>query len=284
MTNYTLITGASEGLGKAFALQCAERRMNLVMLALPNSGLRKIAQFIRDNYSVAVYDYEVDLTDELTCREFIAELKANSIPINILINNAGMGGTSDFGEMPLEIYRKMIFLNVWATTYLTYELLPILSQHPQAYILNVSSMATFFHFPYKQVYGATKAYIYHFCRALQQELLHQKNISISIVCPGGINTTPALTRSNNSSGLLSRISILQPEEVAKIAIEQLFEKKLVIIPGKANKIYLLLKYLPNYVLNRLSRSTMQKLKSNLKRQKVPVDSWNHKSAESIIVN
>ncbi len=268
-----MITGASEGLGKAFALHCAERGMNLVLLALPESGLSKIAQFIRDNYEVTVHCYELDLTDEQACKDFITDLKANSFPINILINNAGIGGTFAFGEMPLDTYRKMIFLNVWATTYLIYEILPILSSHSQAYILNVSSLAAYFHFPYKQVYGATKAYIYHFSKALQQELRHQKNISVSILCPGGMNTSPSLTRFHNNSGILSRLSILQPEEVAKIAIEQLLAKRQVIIPGTANKAYLLLKYLPAFFLNRLSQTTLLKIKSRLKSQERPVETF-----------
>jgi short-subunit dehydrogenase len=134
------------------------------------------------------------------------------------------------------------------------------------------------------VYGATKAYIYHFSKALQQELQQQKNISISILCPGGMNTSPALTRFHNGSGLLSRISVLQPEEVAKIAIEQLFDKKQVIIPGKANKIYLFLKYLPSFFLNRLSQTTIRKIKLSLNSQKRPVESLDQLVAGSNVTD
>src|SRR5438046_905320 len=95
---YTLITGASEGFGKALAIECARRRMNLILVALPGPELQHLACFIRKNFFVDVQFFEADLAQEVECYELHTKIVQGQLPVNVLINNAGVGNTQMFTE------------------------------------------------------------------------------------------------------------------------------------------------------------------------------------------
>src|SRR5687767_6194155 len=184
---FTLITGASEGLGKFLALECAARRMNLMLVSLPGSGLDNVASFIKKNFDVSVEFFETDLSLSGSCHMLISEIEERNLKINILINNAGQGSTSMFEERTAEFYEKQIMLNVMSTTVITRLLIKNLMRCKPSYILNVGSLASFFTLPEKQVYGGTKAYVYAFSKSLEREF-GKKGVKVSVLCPGGINT------------------------------------------------------------------------------------------------
>jgi short-subunit dehydrogenase len=259
--NYTLITGASEGFGKALALECAGRYLNLVLVALPGSGLANLACYIERNYEVRVLFFEHDLSKKEECIRLFEEIKQRDLKINMLINNAGMGGTHFFEERDAEYYYKQIELNVIAPTLLTHCFLQTLEKNSPSYILNVGSLASFFYLPKKGVYGGTKSYLVSFSKSLRREL-KSKNIFVSTVCPGGMNTTPMLILQNKNMKGMGRWSVMNPDEVAKIAIEGMLEKKEVIIPGFWNRVFMLLdKLLPKWFKEILTEKSMKKSKT-----------------------
>ncbi|MGI8601173.1 MAG: SDR family NAD(P)-dependent oxidoreductase [Chitinophagaceae bacterium] len=234
---FTLITGASEGLGKYFALECASRKMNLVLVALPQSGLSQLATYLREQYKIQIIILEIDIASKEGCEEVFAEVKDLGIEINILINNAGIGGTFSFEERSVEYYNKIINLNILAPTLLSRLFFSDLNFNNNSYILNVSSLAGLFRLPNKQVYGATKAYLVAFSENLQQEI-QNKNLHVCVLCPGGMDTTWYLTLQNHLTGTwLSRNSILHPKAVAEIAIAAMLKGKKLIVPGKLNRLF-----------------------------------------------
>ncbi len=260
--NYTLITGASEGFGKALAIECAQRKMNLILVALPGPELYTLTNFIRKNYAVEVIGIEKDLCKEESCFELFTEIAMQRLKVNMLINNAGIGSTVAFEEGSVSLYQKQIKLNVLATTLITHHFLPLLQKNKPSYILNVGSLASFFCLPKKHVYAATKSFIYHFSKSLHNEL-KQDNINVSVLCPGGMNTNLLLTLMNRTGNFLSRLSIMEPEEVAPIAIRALLRKKEVIIPGVMNQLFLALdKALPGFIKKILRNRTMRELNPN----------------------
>ena len=186
--HYTLITGASDGFGKALAIECARRKMNLVLVALPGPELANLAKFIRKNFRVDVKIFEKDLTCEPHCYDLLLEILHSNLHVNILINNAGIGNTQVFSETSPEFFKRQIKLNVIATTLLTSLFIPELKKYGPSYLLNIGSLSSFFYLPKKQVYGATKSFIYFFSKCLRHELEHE-NISVSVACPGGMNIT-----------------------------------------------------------------------------------------------
>jgi len=258
---YTIITGASEGLGKAFAIECASRQMNLVLVSLPRSGLHGLSNFIRNNFKVSVIAIEKDLSQSSACYDLFLEIEKMQLSVDVLINNAGVGSTMLFVEGSPEFYEKQIRLNVLATTVITHLFIKNLPGTRPAHILNVGSLASFFYLPKKQVYGGTKSYIYYFSKSLKKEL-RGKGVNVSVLCPGGINTNLSVTLINKNSPWTSRISIMDPEDVAAVALTGLFKRKGVIIPGRLNRFFLFLdKILPAFIKTYMTNRTMKKIKT-----------------------
>ena len=196
--NYCLITGASEGFGRALAIECAGRKMNLILVALPGPELFYLANFIERNYKVEVIVFEKDLTKEEECMELFKEVCERNYNINILVNNAGLGNTQLFSEGSIAFYKQQLKLNVVATTLLTRLFLDMLRNNTPAYILNVGSLCSFFYLAKKQVYGATKSFIYFFSKSLRREL-ENENIHVSVICPGSMNTNTSVILLNKKS-------------------------------------------------------------------------------------
>src|SRR6266487_958335 len=199
--SYTIITGASDGFGKALAIECARRKMNLILVALPGAELYYLASFIERNFFIDVKVFEKDLTKEVDCHDLHSQVLKAGLKVNMLINNAGIGNTQVFTETLPELFKQQIKLNVLATTLLTSLFIPELKKHGPSHILNVGSLCSFFYLPKKQVYGATKSFIYFFSKSLRREL-KQKNISVSVVCPGGMNTNFRVSLMNRTGNLL----------------------------------------------------------------------------------
>jgi short-subunit dehydrogenase len=258
---YALITGASDGFGKALALQCASLKMNVILVALPGPELYYLASFIQNNYGVKAVCFEKDLSEGRGCHELFQEVTRQKLLVNVLINNAGIGNTNFFEERESDFYEKQIHLNVITPTILSRLFLDNLKQTAPAYILNVSSLASFFYLPKKQVYGATKSYLVAFSKSLRREL-KKDNISVSVACPAGMNTNVQVSLLNRTGNWLTRISIANPEDIAPMVIKNMLKGKEVIIPGFISHFYLLLdKFLPAIIKKALTNKAMHKLKT-----------------------
>lgn len=230
-----IITGASEGLGKSFAIEMAQKNYNLVLVALPQSGLPQLAAFIRRNFTVNVLYFEMDLTQTESCVSLFESLKQQRVVADILINNAGLGNWAWFEEKSLQFYRTQIELNIITPVLLTRLFLAQVDKERRSFLMNVGSLGGLFIVPKKQVYGATKSFIRYFTNCLRMELSNS-NTSVSLLSPGGINTKPELLVLNHSIKGISRFTILEPEQVAKAALKGMFKGKREIIPGRLNRI------------------------------------------------
>lgn len=239
MKNLTaLITGASEGLGKSIAFELAERGMDLILISLPDSGLPELVDFIKANFAIQVTYFELDLTQIEQCSTIFDELYKKKITVDVLINNVGLGNWSWFEEKDIYFYKKQIDLNITCTVLLTKLFLSQINKENQSYILNVGSLGGRFVVPRKLVYGATKSFISYFTKCLQLEQ-YGSTVRVSLLSPGGINTKAELLVLNHTLKGLSKATILEPEEVAKIAIDGLMKGKKEIIPGKMNRLLVL---------------------------------------------
>src|SRR4051812_26973488 len=111
---YSMITGASEGLGKAFAFELASKKFDLILIALPDTGLQFLASFIRKNFEIDVIYFEFDLTNITNHIFLFDELSKKNINVQMLVNNAGIGNWSWFEDKSIMFYKKQIELNVLA--------------------------------------------------------------------------------------------------------------------------------------------------------------------------
>ena len=256
MKTYTLITGASTGFGRALTLECAQRSMNMVLVALPNSGLPNLCAFLRTHYKIDVLCFEIDLSTEDNCLELYRRIKNSGCTIKYLINNAGVLSSGLFEDLSKDYFLKQIEVNITAPTLLTKLFLDDLKVVAPSGILNVCSMASFFYLPKKQVYGGTKAYLLSFSKSLRKEL-KRHGISVSIVCPGGMNTTSKICLQNRKLGSIARQSILDPEDAARITMQHFLKSKEVIIPGQLNKVFKTLDaLLPEFIKNKLTSNAI----------------------------
>lgn len=237
---FVVITGASQGLGKEFALEFAKRKMNLIMVSLPNQGLVDLSKEITSKYKVKTAPFEIDLS---VCDNVIllADWINNNFNISILINNAGTGGTKKFVDAKVDYINTIMQVNVVATSILTHQLLPNLLRQKQGYILNVSSMAAFSPIGYKTVYPASKTFIHSFSRGLNEEL-KDTNVCVSVVNPGAMKTSAEITSRIEKQGLLGKLTLLDPQKVAQYCVQQLFKKDSVIMVNPIS--WAILKILP----------------------------------------
>jgi short-subunit dehydrogenase len=230
---YALITGGSKGFGKLLAIELSLRKVNVILASLKGEEIQETAEACR-KLGVKAETYEANLTDRdelLKMTEWIN----NSFNVNILINNAGMGGTQAFHKSDLGYIENLIHINVLATSIITHQLLPNLLKQDQSYILNVSSMAAVSPIGYKTVYSATKRYIQHFSMALYHEL-KGTSVSVSVVLPGPMKTNSEITGRIEKQGFLGKISLTSPERAARVGIGRMFKKKPYILVGRKNYI------------------------------------------------
>lgn len=256
LTNkYTLITGASTGLGKELAMECARRGKNLILTALPEENITGLGKELSVKSNVDVKTIETDLTKDGAVEQLVEEI--SELEIEILINNAGVGGTKSFLEASPEYIDQILLLNMRALVLLTRLMLPVLKQQTKAFILNIASMASFGPMPFKTVYPASKAFVYSFSRGLSAEL-SGTGVKVSVAHPGGMRTNAEVTRRIESHSRLIRSTTLSTESVAKICVRQLLRGDELIIPGFMNKLsWLVFKIVPVWMRLKIMRFSLQ---------------------------
>jgi short-subunit dehydrogenase len=254
---YTVITGASQGLGKSLATECAKRGRDLILISLPNENINELTNVLTDKYGIHAIGYETDLTEDSNITE-LSEWITNNYHIDMLVNNAGTGGTKRFSDATESYIDNIIFLNIRALVMLTRNLLPLLKEQKKAYILNIASLASFGPMPFKTVYPASKAFVYSFSRGLNAEL-KDCNITVSVAHPGGMATNPDVSERIEKYNSFVKATILSPEEVANICIKKILKGKSLIIPGVSGKLsWMFFRYFPAQLRLNIFRKTLLK--------------------------
>lgn len=259
---YTLITGASQGMGKQMADECAKRGRNLLLVALPNENLKEFSEHLIRQYNIKADYFECDLIIKKSVENIFKWTQENNYAIDFLINNAGFGGAGSFEDYTFEYVNNMIDLNIRATTNLTHLFIPELKKNTPSYILNNASMVANFPCPYKTIYAATKAYVKNFTRALREELKPQ-GISVSVLQPGATPTNKIVRNQINEGGFFFKISVTSIDQVAKKAIDRTLKGQAIIVPGYKNRISLrFIKLVPMIILQRIIANAASSIKQN----------------------
>ncbi|MDP2235516.1 MAG: SDR family NAD(P)-dependent oxidoreductase [Bacteroidales bacterium] len=224
---YAVITGASQGLGRAYATELAKRKYNVVLVSLPGQNLQQLSDWIKREYKVQSYYYEADFSVDSNILGLTNWLNEN-FNISILINNAGIGGSKAFDEASVMDIHTIIQVNVKATAVITHQLLQNLKRQPQSYILNVSSIAAFSPVGYKTVYPASKAFVHSFSRGLCAELKYT-NVFVSVIHPGAMATNEEISSRIEKQGIIGKLTLLKPEKVAQYSVSRLLKRDTVIM-------------------------------------------------------
>jgi len=247
----TLITGASSGIGKAFAYQLAKEKHNLIIIARREDLLKKISNEIQNKYKVKVNVVAADLTSEKGITAIKNFMQKNKINLNMLINNAGFGTHLEFAKSNLEKELAMIDLHCKAMLKLIYLVLPQMTKRKRGTIINVASAAAFLPTPYMATYSATKSFMLHFSEALAQEV-KTSNIKVLTLCPG-ITKTQFQEVQQLKNTYFKKFRMMTPDAVVKQCLKDLKKGEIISIPGIENVgLYYLAKIIPRNLLLNIS--------------------------------
>lgn len=227
---FTLITGASMGIGRSMAIECASRGMNVLLVALEEDLLAELAQHLRHQYGVDADFKPADLTEPNEVRAVYDWCVERGYQVNMLLSNAGIGSGGIYENNPLEKYRTLVLLNNMAAVQLTHHFLPMLKQNQQAWLMYTSSMEATIPIPFKAVYSASKHFLYGFSLALKEEL-RDFGVSVSVLCPGPVATNEGSIARLKTQGKIAQLAVQTPDAVALHAINGLLAGRRVIVPG-----------------------------------------------------
>ena len=237
-----LITGASAGLGSEFARQLANRASTLVLVARRSDRLEALrAELTTQRPKLKVHVRPVDLSKHKSVSDLCGWLEQESVTVDLLINNAGLGDRGSFATSQFGRVNDMVQLNVVSLTLLTHRLLPRMIAAKRGAILNVSSCASFMPMPGLGVYAATKAYVTSFSEALRMEL-RGTGVRVEALCPGPVHTefdTVAM-RPDTLKRPAPEFTYVAAEEVVRLGLEGIENDRAVVVPGLVMKIAMLL--------------------------------------------
>ena len=230
-----LITGASSGIGAAFARSLAAQGYNLVLVARREAQLKNLADELHRKFNIRARVFPADLSDPAQVKR-LETLIAEAGDLEILINNAGFGVPGKFAEIQAERNVEMIQVHVVATVCLCRAALPGMISRGRGSIINVSSVAAFMATPRNATYSATKAYLNVFSEGLQNEL-KGTGVRVQALCPGLTHTEfhdrPGY---EDYKTKIPGFLWMSAEDVVRESLDALKKNRVICVPGFKNRL------------------------------------------------
>lgn len=232
--HWSLITGASAGIGRELALVFAAEGYDVVLVARSADKLEALAEEIRDRHGRRAEVIAMDLTGDTAARDLFNEVRARGISVEVLVNNAGTGEIMKFAEAELEHIDTILRLNVVVLTQLTRLFAAPMVRRGSGSILNVASVAAFQPTPTLSVYGATKAFVLSLSEALSEEL-SGTGVTVTAVCPGFVDTDLVrhLADELGRPDFVPSFLMLDAAQVAREGFEACMRGEVVYINGRS---------------------------------------------------
>jgi len=251
-SSFVVITGASTGIGKALAHEYAQNGYNLLLIARRKMLLEEIAKDLSTHFSITVKTLECDLLNTDYEKNIEQFCKDHSITIDTFINNAGVGNYQDFIDQNPNEINCMISLNIQALTQLSHFCLNFWKKNNlPGKLVNIASVAAYVPLEKYAIYAATKAYVKSFSQSLNLEC-KKYNIQVSCVCPGGTKTDFFQVSGQTMTSMGEKM-MMSSKDCAKIIYSDLNKRKIIIVPGLANKLSVLFsKLLPELFFIKIS--------------------------------
>ena len=228
-----LVTGASSGIGAAYARALRARGERLILVARREARLAALAEELGGTEAVA--RIPEDLADRSGPERLQIEIERRGLAVDILVNNAGSGDTGPFAEAPIERLTAMVDLNARAVVELTRRLLPGMIARRRGRIVNVVSNAAFQPVPFLGVYAATKSLVLSFTEALATEL-RGTGVRVQALCPGPTDTEFFEVARTGKDLRIHRLPRMSAEDVVACSLRALDSGRLVVVPGFANRV------------------------------------------------
>lgn len=247
---YTLITGATKGIGNELSKLFSKDKHNLFLVARNEEQLLKLKEKLEKEDNIKVVTLSVDLSKENEIDILLDKINSMEIVIENLVNNAGMGSFGYFDEIDEERDFDLINVNIFAITKLIKALLPKMKERKTGGILNVASTAAFVGGPKMSTYYSSKAYVLTLSEALYEEC-KEHNVRVSCLCPG-----PVKTSFQSNAGIVksekAKKYLMEADLVAKIGYHGFRKGKPIIIPGFKNRVMVnSTKFLPRGIIRKI---------------------------------
>lgn len=237
---YTLITGATGGLGRAFSELYAKDKNNLILVSTKKDKLEELKKELTEKYQIVVETFTADLSIDSERRKVYEFAKGLGF-VNNLVNNAGFGDQCAFKDMDVENQLKMVEVNCTAVLYFTRMFIPDMIANDDGHIINVGSISSFVPGPYLSTYHASKAFVLSLGEAVAHEI-RKTNVKLLTLCPG-----PFVSGFVGRAGNIRVFQNMKPitaMSVAEYGYKKSKKGKRVAIVGLKNKILL---FLPRFV-------------------------------------
>lgn len=236
MAQTALITGASSGIGEAFAHALAKPGDTLILVARSQGRLEALAAKLRADHGIAVEVIAADLSRPGSGPALAAEVSKRGFSVDLLINNAGFGTQGAFEQQDAAREAEEIRLNASAVVDLSHAFLPPMLDARHGAIINIASSAAFQPMPFFAVYAATKAFVYSFSDALNEEL-RGRGVHVMSVCPGPVDTAFfEATGAHNLRKKVPKGSMVSAQYIVDASLAGLASRSRVVVPGGMTKI------------------------------------------------
>jgi hypothetical protein len=237
-----MITGASGGLGRVLADECAGRGYNLFLTDINSEKLDLFKASLLRQHKVNVLARACDLTSEKSFHRLMEFIDRHDLRFDMLLNVAGVDHEGAFMATDSSRLQSIIDLDVTSTIRLTHAILQRRQSNRVFYLLFVSSLASFFPMPLKATYAASKRFLLDFSYALRQELKSQ-HVQVLTLCPAGLATTSRTLQAIIAQGLWGQLTTNRLEHVCQKTINRLISGKKIYVPGVINRVMKTIAYL-----------------------------------------
>jgi short-subunit dehydrogenase len=252
--NTTLITGASSGIGAAFARKFAALGRNVFLVARSEDKLITLCNELGRMSGIRAQYLALDLTEPNAAARLFEETKKRDLEIDMLINNAGFGSMGFFDKLDPEAELQIIDLNVRALVDITHRFLLPMRERKQGTIINVASTAAFQPVPFMTTYAATKAFVLSFSEALAEEN-RPYGVHVMALCPGVTDTN--FFAASHMDRPPMRISETA-EDVVDTALRGLKRHKASIVSGWTNRLLVFVeRFLPRFAVLRIAGKALR---------------------------
>ena len=253
---WAIVTGASSGLGRDFALHLAARGANIVAAARRADRLAELEREIAERHGREVLSVTVDLSSEAGVDALHRAVADAGIEPLVLVNNAGFGQWGYFLDIPWEKERAMLNLDIVSLVYATRTFAADMIARGRGYILQIASIGAYQSAPTYASYAAAKSFVLHHGEALRHEL-RDTGVSVTVLSPG-VTATEFLDVAGQKPTLYQRMAMMESERVVEVGIRAMMRRRLSVVPGLFNKVSVQLnRLLPRALVVKAAAATMK---------------------------
>ena len=230
-----MITGATGGLGKAFAVECASRGWNLFLTDMRQDALDLLASGLRRTYGISAWSMACDLIDPAARARLFECIQGDGVQLQGLVNVAGTDYEGAFFDRSCGQINTIIQLNIEAMLEITHRAMVFRDPLAPFHIVNVASLAAFYPMPHKATYAASKRFVVDFSLALRSEL-RDMGATVTVLCPAGLPTNRECIEAIDAQGIMGLLTTQNIGTVANEALNAALNGKALCIPGRINRL------------------------------------------------